>query len=196
MNISTKDAKENLIIIEYGSKFVKKEQLMDGCECYKLRDDNIKEFIKQDRIINAYSWYILNNYMDNAPDEPEEIKQSTEINNKTEEEPIELFIFKNFININDKNEKNHIEQIKDILNNNGYSTKNNITTLFNNLKIGEYNKNVTINGVKRAGFYKVKYIGLSLLLSLSLSASLSVSPDLSLSLCFSRSISLSVLLLH
>ena len=112
LNISTKDAKENLIIIEYGSKYVKKEQLIDGCSYYKLRDDNIKDFIKQDRIINAYSWYILNSYMDEAPDEPEEIKQSTEINNKTEEEPIELFIFKNFINTDDINNNYHIEQIK------------------------------------------------------------------------------------
>ena len=29
------------------------------------------------------------------------------------------------------------------------------------MKIGEYNKNVTINGVKKAGFYKVKYINAS-----------------------------------
>jgi len=158
INITTQDAKENLIIIEYGSKFVKKEELIEGCEYYKLKDDNIKDLIKQDRIINAYSWYILNNFLDEVPEEPEEIKISTEINNKTEQQPVESFIFKNFKNTDDKNDKYHIEKLKEILNENGYSTGNQITTIFSRVKIGEYNKNITIDGVKKAGFIKLKYL--------------------------------------
>ena len=123
INIATQDARENLVIIEHGSKFVKKEQLIEGCEYYKLKDDNIKDLIKEDRIINAYSWYILNNYLDEVPEEPIEIKLSTEINNKAEAEPIESFIFKNFINTDDKNDKYHLEKIKEILNDKGYIIK-------------------------------------------------------------------------
>lgn len=158
INITTQDAKENLIIMEYGSKFVKKEELIEGCEYYKLKDDNIKDLIKQDRIINAYSWYILNNFLDEVPEEPEEIKISTEVNNNTGQEPVEIFIFKNFKNTDDKNNKYHIEKLRDILNENGYSIGNQITALFNRVKIGEYNKNITIEGVKKAGFIKLKYI--------------------------------------
>ena len=159
INITTKDAKENLIIIEYGSKFVKKEDLIKGCEYYKLKDDNIKDFIKLDRIINAYSWYILNNYLPEAPEEPEEIKLSTDTNNQKEKEPIETFIFNNFKNIDDKNEKYHLEDLKDILNNNGYSLEISLITIFKRVNIGEYSKNITINHLKKAGFYKLKYIG-------------------------------------
>ena len=59
---TTKDAGENLITLEYKSKFVSKEELFDGCEYYKLKDDNIKSLINGDRIINAYIHYIIDGF--------------------------------------------------------------------------------------------------------------------------------------
>jgi hypothetical protein len=54
------DAKENLEQFEYKSKFVSKEELVDGVPFLKLRDDTIKDFIKEDRNIDAYTLNILN----------------------------------------------------------------------------------------------------------------------------------------
>jgi len=75
LDITTKDAKENLIVMEYASKFVEKDKLIEGCSYYKLKDDGIKDLIAEDRIINSYIWYILNNFINEVPKEPEEIKK-------------------------------------------------------------------------------------------------------------------------
>ena len=99
---TTKDAGENLITLQYKSKFVKKDELFDGCEFYKLKDDNIKNLINEDRIVNAYIHYIIDSFNDYVPLIPEEIKLSTETNNKAPEITVEQFIFKNFKNTNDK----------------------------------------------------------------------------------------------
>ena len=54
------DATENLEQFEYKSKFVKNDELVDGLPFLKLKDDNIKELTKQDKIIDAYTLYVLN----------------------------------------------------------------------------------------------------------------------------------------
>ena len=54
------DAKENLEQFEYKSKFVNQDELVNGVPFLKLKDDTIKDFIKEDRIIDAYTLYILN----------------------------------------------------------------------------------------------------------------------------------------
>ena len=121
---TTKDAGENLITLQYKSKFVSKDELIDGCEYYKLKDDNIKNLTNEDRIVNAYIHYIIDNFNDYVPIVPEEIKLSTEINNKAPEITVEQFIFKNFKNTNDKNNKLHIDNLRDILGINGFDVGN------------------------------------------------------------------------
>ena len=71
---------------------------------------------------------------------------------------VEQFITSNFITTNDKNNKLHIESIRNILLNNGYEVGNKITTLFRELQLGNYNKNITIDKVKKAGFRKLIYV--------------------------------------
>jgi hypothetical protein len=154
---TTKDAGENLITLQYKSKFVGKDELIEGCKYYKLRDDNIKDLINEDRIINAYIHYIIDGFNDCIPKVPEEIKVSTETNNKPDGISVEQYIFNNFKNTNDKNDKLHIETIKTILNDNGFDVGNKITTLFTKLQIGVYDKNITIDKVKKAGFKNIVY---------------------------------------
>lgn len=154
---TTKDAGENLITLQYKSKFVSKEELIEGCQYYKLKDDNIKDLINEDRIINAYIHYILKGFNDCVPIVPDEIKVSTETNNKPPELSVEQFIFKNFRNTDDKNDKIHIEDLREILNNNGFDVQNKITTLFTKLQIGTHNKNITIDRVKKQGFSNIIY---------------------------------------
>ena len=51
--IEPADAKENLEQFEYKSKFVPQEELLPNIPFLKLKDDNIKDFIQEDRIIDA-----------------------------------------------------------------------------------------------------------------------------------------------
>ena len=154
---TTKDAGENLITLQYKSKFVSKDKLIDGCEYYKLKDDNIKNLTNEDRIVNAYIHYIIDGFNDCVPIVPEEIKLSTETNNKAPEITVEQFIFKNFKNTDDKNNKLHIETLRDILAEHGFDVGNKITTLFTKLQIGIHNKNITIDKIKKQGFSNIIY---------------------------------------
>ena len=103
----------------------------------------------------ARSWF--DNFNDYVPIVPEEIKLSTEINNKAPEITVEQFIFKNFKNTDDKNNKLHIETLRDILAENGFDVGNKITTLFTELQIGIHNKNITIDKIKKQGFSNIIY---------------------------------------
>ena len=158
---TTKDAGENLITLQYKSKFVGEDELIEGCKYYKLKDDNIKDLINEDRIINAYIHYIIDGFNDCVPKVPEEIKVSTATNNKPDGISVEQYIFKNFKNTNDKNDKLHIESIRDILNDNGFDVGNKITTLFTKLQVGIYDKNITVDKVKKAGFKNIIYTPIS-----------------------------------
>jgi hypothetical protein len=91
-NVEPADATENLEQFEYKSKFVNADELIDGVSFLKLKDDNIKEFIKQDRIIDAYTLYILNAFTNPRMNTPQIIKNSTEINNGEKELSAEQFI--------------------------------------------------------------------------------------------------------
>ncbi len=56
------DATENLEQFEYKSKFVSQEELIPNIPYLKLKDDYIKEFIKEERIIDAYTLYTLTHF--------------------------------------------------------------------------------------------------------------------------------------
>ena len=105
------DAMENLEQFEYKSKFVSKDELIDNVEFLKLKDDNIKMFIKEDRIIDAYTLYILNAFANPRMNTPQNIKNSTEINYGEIIITVEQFILNNFKNSNDGKDRLHIETI-------------------------------------------------------------------------------------
>ena len=80
------------------------------------------------------------------------------IEQKTERiSSIGQFIMNNFKNTDDKNDKLHIENIRQILIDSKYDVGNKITTLFRELQLGIYNRNITINKVKKAGFTNLIY---------------------------------------
>jgi len=153
------DATENLEQFEYKSKFVERHELIEGVSFLKLKDDNIKDFIKEDRIIDAYTLYILNAFTDPRIKTPEVIKNSTEINNGNNGSiSVETFIIKNFKTTNDDKDRIHTETICDILNDNGYKI-NIIETgkLMNRTGIGKYNKYCNINKLRKSGYDYIKY---------------------------------------
>ena len=153
------DAKENLEQFEYKSKFVSQEELVQGVPFLKLKDDTIKEFIKEDRIIDAYTLYILNAFTNPRMNVPESIKNSTEINNGEVQMTVEQFIVNNFINTDDNKDRLHTDTICDILNEKGY--KYNIVEtgkLINRIGIGKYNSQCNIEKCKKGGFQYIKYV--------------------------------------
>jgi hypothetical protein len=153
------DAMENLEQFEYKSKFVSKDELIDNVEFLKLKDDNIKMFIKEDKIIDAYTLYILNAFTNPRMNTPQNIKNSTEINYGEIIITVEQFILNNFKNSNDGKDRLHIETINNIINNNGYKlTNTELNKLFNRFGIGKYNKMCNINKIKKTGFDFIKYI--------------------------------------
>ena len=62
-----------------------------------------------------------------------------------------------FKNTDDKKDKLHIENVRQILIDSKYDVGNKITTLFRELQLGIYNRNITINKVKKAGFTNLIY---------------------------------------
>jgi len=154
------DAKENLEQFEYKSKFVSKEELIPNTPFLKLRDDNIKDFIKEDRIIDAYTLYILNAFTNPRMHTPESVKISTSINNGETEITAETFILRNFITTTDSKDRLHTEDIKDILNDKGYKIDvREAGRLVNRTGIGKYNDKCNINKVRKGGFEYIKYMG-------------------------------------
>ena len=157
--IKPADAKENLEQFEYKSKFVSQDELVDGIPFLKLKDDTIKTFIKEERIIDAYTLYILNAFTDPRINTPESIKNSTEINNGEEQISVEQFIIKNFVNSNDSKDRLHTENISSILNDKGYKIDvGDAGKLINRIGIGKYNKNCNIDKCKKRGYDNIKYI--------------------------------------
>ena len=158
--VEPQDATENLEQFEYKSKFVGEDELIEGVSFLKLKDDNIKEFVKQDRIIDAYTLYILNAFTDPRMKTPENIKNSTEINNGEKEISVETFILNNFINSNNSKDRLHTESITNILNDNGYIiNKIEVGKLMNRVSIGKYNKNCSVENIRKTGYDCIKYLG-------------------------------------
>jgi len=162
INATTKDIYENMLQINYDSKFVsayEKETKYTNLKNYKIKDDTIKSFVRDDNIINAYIWYILNQYDDILREPPESIKAIKDETDDKQQISIDEWCIKHFIETDDYNDRIHISVINDLIIDIGeYNHKFNITPIFKRLLLGEYNKNITIDGIKKAGFYKIKYI--------------------------------------
>lgn len=71
------DALENCEQFYCKSKFVSKEELIEGQNFLKLKDDNIKTLIQQNNIIDAFTIYVLNHFQDDMK-APEIVKLSTQ----------------------------------------------------------------------------------------------------------------------
>jgi hypothetical protein len=83
---------------------------------------------------------------------PEQLKVREQKFKKEDE-----FIINHFKNTDYNKDKLHIGNIRQILLDNGYDVGNKITTLFRELELGIYNKNITIDRVKKAGFTNLIY---------------------------------------
>ena len=157
--IEPADAKENLEQFEYKSKFVSQEELLPNIPFLKLKDENIKDFIQEERIIDAYTLYILNAFTNPRMKTPECIKNSTELNNEEKQMTDEQFVMHKFITTNDDKDRLHTETIKEILNDNGFKISVVETgRLINRVGLGKYDNQLSVNKVRKGGFKFIKYV--------------------------------------
>ena len=125
-----------------------------------MKDETIKDFIKEERIIDAYTLYILNAFTNPRMKTPESVKISTNINNAEEKESAETFIINNFVTTKDNKDRMHTQEIAEILMDNEFKiTIVETGRLLNRMQIGKYNAkcNVKDKGIK-GGFDFIKFI--------------------------------------
>ena len=113
------DALENCEQFYCKSKFVSKEELIEGQNFLKLRDDNIKTFILQNDIIDAFTIYVLNHFQDDMKT-PESVKLSTQDIKYDIPLSLEEVVLKHFRYSKNPNDKLFTNEIIDYIDSVGY----------------------------------------------------------------------------
>jgi hypothetical protein len=154
------DAMENAIILNYETKFVDEEDLIEGIAYYKLKDNGVNTLIYEDEIIDEYILFVISHFNKDLLPKPEIIKISTEMSYEEDEgHKLSKFLATHFKMTNNKEDKYWSSQLLEIVNENGFhlSSPIRITKLLTSLKIGIYNEKTVIGGEKHRGFTFIKY---------------------------------------
>lgn len=148
-NVEPVDALENYLEFSFKSKFVYADELIKDYPNYKLRDDNIKNYIKEDDSIKCFTWWVLNAY-DNIREIPETIKTTNNsINKDCIKLNVDTFIINNFKNSKSKDDRLSTNDIKEFLEDAGFVlTSQMINRAFARVEIGTYNRDIRIDGVR------------------------------------------------
>lgn len=156
--IEPADVLENYIEFACKSKFVSKEELTPELPHYKLKDDKIKIYIREDKAINAFTWWILNNYDDILPI-PECVVRSNDAITKVDTKITpELFIAKSFKVSKSKHDVIYMDDLKTILEENEFSlSSQKINRIMSSLQIGIYCKDLKCGDCRKAGFKNIIY---------------------------------------
>jgi len=152
------DTLENLEMFSFKSKFVDKEYLIAGNNTFKLKDDNLKRFCMEQRIIDAFSILVFDAFSIVRRKAPKCIMLSKELDQEEIKMPIERYIATYFINTTEKKDALHTSTIHQLLTNADYKIESNkVSQIFNQLQVGKYNAQITIDKVKGRGFQYLKY---------------------------------------
>ena len=155
------DALENCIQFLCKSKFVEADKLIEGQPFLKLANENIKSMIKDDKIIDAFTLYILDHYANNMT-MPESVKVSCNVLNEDKTLKLEDVILKIFRHSpTDKNKLLTTDIIKHIAEN-GYENTIDAKKLSSTLtqcNIGKKSTtNIRVNGNQGKGYTNIIYI--------------------------------------
>jgi hypothetical protein len=151
------DALENYLEFACKSKFVYPEEFDPEIPIYKLRDDNIKIYIREPECIDAFIWWILNAYDDILPI-PQSIKSISDAINKSDVKiSVDKFILTNFKIGRDK-DRLFTKDIKEILENNGFSLSiKDIHRTLAMCQVGIYKNMVRIDKENAGGYTCIIY---------------------------------------
>ena len=155
---TSKDCLENMVSFDYQSKFVDADEIIEGVEYYKIKDDTIKDLIKENRIINAYIWYIINEFDMIRRKPPLSIIQNKNMGKDDEEMTLDKYLLTYYKTTNNNKDRLHTETITNDVNSNDsfkHITSVEIGRLMNRLKIGVYNDKTNIEGKRKGGFTNI-----------------------------------------
>jgi len=155
-----KDCLQTLINFEYKSVFVNKEEYeknKDVCSYYKLADNNIKsDLLTQDRIIDAYSWYIFKNFNIERQQIPQIILEDMSLTrDEDDEETLQQYIQNNYSNSDNNKDCLSVQFIfDDITAIDKFSnlTKDYVSKVFKKMNIGVYNEKIPVDGKRVRGY--------------------------------------------
>lgn len=154
----TKDCLENMISFDYKSKFVDSEDIIEGIPYYKLKDDTIKDLINEDRIINAYIWYIINEFNIIRRKPPLSIINNMSLGEEEEEITLDKYLIANYRNSdNNKDKIFSIDIYNDVISNDCLKdvSKDLISKTLIRLNIGKHPDKIKINNVSKRGFTNI-----------------------------------------
>jgi len=142
-------------------QFVSKEQLIEGQDFLREKDDTIGDFIAQDEIIDAFIWLILDSYADSMP-VPDCVLYSNE--ELVEDVPVTLdtLVVRHFKKTDNADDKLFTSDIISHIQSDCCFTEvpnKALSTLL--LKVGVNrtgNGNITINGKKAKGYTNIIYV--------------------------------------
>ena len=151
------------MLLYYKSKFVEKDKLIDDVPFLKLKDDNVKDMVIDESIIDAFTLYLLEHYA-SAMDMPQSIKDSCAVLNQDRPLTLEQFILQNYRYSTNPNDKIFNRDILVQLSCAGFSLSSNsrdISSIILKCGIGKRSSSgiVCINGEKKTGYSNIIYIG-------------------------------------
>lgn len=156
----SKDCLENMISFDYKSKFVELDEIIDGIEYYKIKDDNIKDLVKENRIINAYIWYIIKQFDMKKRKPPQSILNNREIEKEEECMTLDKYLLENYMTTDNSNDKLHTSTIFEDVSSYDFSkgvSADLVAKTLIRFKIGKYNpEKITINKERKRGFINIK----------------------------------------
>ena len=151
---------ENYIEFCCKTKFVDKTELSDDFPTFKLKDDTIKDYIRERDSIDAFTWWILNSYDDKLPI-PQSIKETNDcINKDSIKLSIDNFILKYFKTVKQRDCKLSVKQIKEILEDNDFNcvSTQQLNRIFKRYDIGIYDrKNTKFDDGSLTGYTNVSF---------------------------------------
>ena len=148
-----------MISFDYKSKFVELDEIIDGVEYYKIKDDNIKDLVRENRIINAYIWYIINEFDMIRRKPPQSILNNKEIEKEEEVMTLDRYLLENYKTTDSSNDKLHTSTIFEDINSYDSlkgTTAELVAKSLIRLKIGKYHPDkITINKERKRGFINI-----------------------------------------
>lgn len=156
------DCLETLISFNYKSKFVSQEEKINkykDIDYYKIKDDTIKDLVKEDRIIDAYIWFIINNYENRVKTPPKSILNNISMEKEDEEITLNDYLIENYMTTDSKDDRLHTATIWEDVKGIDYFknvSKEEVGKKLNVLKIGIYEEKLSIKGKKLGGFKNIK----------------------------------------
>ena len=156
------DALENCVQFYCKSKFVNKDDLIEGQPFLKLKNDDVKSMIQESSIIDAFTLYLLEHYANDMP-MPESVKMSCRILNEDKPLTLEQTILKHFRYSADVKDKLYTNDIIQKIVVCGYDTQfhaRDVASILLKCGIGTQSKNgnIRIDGIEKKGYSNIIYI--------------------------------------